>query len=143
MTDAQENGDLWRLRPNSKHVTNGYARESKEEIVEVVRLIPQERIRQRTVGQIDDARTTVRRNGRSGPDHSPGAYLRVYHRLNRRCASGGATPSTDCPDSSEDSEGSTSAGPRLSGRRAYCDAAESANVTRHRVCVARCRDHTR
>ena len=67
-------------------------------------------MRQRPVEQIDDARALgCGRNGRSGPDHSPGAYLRVYRRLNRRCASGGATPCTDCPDSSEDSEGSTSA----------------------------------
>ena len=66
-----------------------------------MRLTPQERIRQRTVEQID----------RSGPDHSPGAYLRAYHRLNRQCASGDTTPSTDRPESSEDSEGSTSAGP--------------------------------
>ena len=72
-----------------------------------------------------------------------GAYLRVYHRLNRPCASGDATPCTDCPDISEDSEGSTSAGPRLSGRRACCGATDSANVTRHRVRLARCRDHAR
>ena len=45
------------------------------------------------------------RTGRSVPDHSPGANLRVYHRLSRRCAGGVATPSTDRPDSSEDSEG--------------------------------------
>ena len=83
------------------------------------------------------------RNGRSGPDHSPGAYLRVYHRLNRPYPSGDATPRTDRPDSSEDSESSTSADSRLSGRRARCDAAESANVTRHRVCLARCSDHAR
>ena len=33
------------------------------------------------------------------------------------------TPSTDHPDSSEDSEGSTSEVPGLSGRRTCCDAA--------------------
>ena len=77
-----------------------------------MRLIQQGRIRQRTVEQIEDARATGRgRDGRSGPDHSPGAYLRVYHRLNRPSASGDATPSTDRPDSSEDGEGSTSASP--------------------------------
>ena len=105
----------------------------KEEIVEIVRLIPQ----RSAFGSVPWSRLTTHRatgrgrNGGSGPDHSPGAYLRVYHWLNRRCASGGATPSTDCPDSSED----TGARPRLSGRRARCDAAKSANVTRHRVCL--------
>ena len=54
LTGALENGDLWWL----------YARESKEEIVDVVRLTPQERIRQRTVEQIDDAGATGR--GRNG-----------------------------------------------------------------------------
>ena len=40
-----------------------------------MRLIPHERIRQRTVEQIDDARATGRGKGcGSGPDHSPGAY---------------------------------------------------------------------
>ena len=87
--------------------------------------------------------TGRRRNSGSGPDHSPGAYLEAYHWLNRRCVSGDATPSTDRPDSSEDSEGSTSAGHRLSGRHACYDTAKSANVTRHRICLARCRDHAR
>ena len=55
--------------------------------------------------------TSRGRNSGSGPDHSPGACLGAYHRPNRRCASGDATPSTDHPDRSEDSGGSTSAVP--------------------------------
>ena len=83
MTDALENGDLWWLRTDGKHATIGYAPKSKEEIVEVVRLVPLEFIRQRLVEQIDDAATTGRgRNGRGTPDNSPEAYLREYHRFN-------------------------------------------------------------
>ena len=41
----------------------------------------------------------------------PRAHPEAYHRLNRRCTSDDATPSTDHPDSSEDSGGSTSAIP--------------------------------
>ena len=110
LTDAQKNGDLRWLRPDGKHVTIEYARKVKEEIVEIVRLIQQGRIRQRTVEQIDDARATGRgRDGKSGSDRSPGAYLRVHHRLNRPSASGDATPSTGRLDSLQDGEGSTSA----------------------------------
>ena len=144
VTDARENGDLRRLCPDAKHATIEYARKSKRRSLKSCDLIPLERIRKRTVEQIDDARATGRgRYGRSGPDHSPRAYLRAYHQLIVEVSVAMRRPCTDCPDSSEDSEGSTSAGRRLSGRRARCDAAESANATRHRVCLARCSDHAR
>ena len=54
-------------------------------------------------------RTTGR--GRNSPVHSPGAFLVVFLRLNRPCASGVATPVTVHPDSSEDRESSTNAVP--------------------------------
>ena len=49
-----------------------------EEIVEVMRLIPQERIQQRTVEQmVVVSRVSSReRNGGSGPDHSPERIIR-------------------------------------------------------------------
>ena len=51
-----------------------------EEINEVVRLIPQERIKQRTVEQtVVVPRTSSReRYGGSGPDHSPETELLMY-----------------------------------------------------------------
>ena len=90
MTDVRKNGDLRWLRPDCEtQVTIEYVPYVMDEIGEVVRLIPQERVQQRTV-----------------------------------------EPGTDHPDSSEDGGGSTSAVLWLSGGRACCDAATSANVTR-------------
>ena len=88
-----------------------------------MRLIPQERVQQRGADSPRPRITSRGRNCRSGPDHCPRAYLEAYHRPNRRCVSGDATPSTDNPDSSEDSGNSTNTVLWLSGRRACCDAA--------------------
>ena len=144
MTDALENGDLWWLCPDDKHATIEHARKSKRRSLMLCDLSHRSVFGSAQWSRLTTPRTTGRgRNGGIGPDHSPRAYLRACHGLNRRSASGDATPSTDCSDSAEDSEGSTSAGPRLSGRRARCDAAESANVMRHRICLARRRDHAR
>ena len=65
-----------------------------DEIIEVVRLIPQQRVQQRTVEQIVHVPEpqVVGRNSGRGPDHSPGTYLESYRRPNRRCASCDATP---------------------------------------------------
>ena len=100
------------LRPDGKtEVTIGCVPQVVDEIIEVVRLIPQERVQQRNVEQIVHVPVpqVVGETVESGPDHSPGAYLEAYHRPNRRCASGDANASTDHPDSPEDNSGSTSA----------------------------------
>ena len=53
MTDARKNGDLRWLRPDGKtQVTIECVPQVVDEIIEVVRLIPQERVQQRTVEQI-------------------------------------------------------------------------------------------
>ena len=94
MTDVRKNGDLRRLRPDGKtEVTIGCVPQVVDEIIEVVRLIPQERVQQRNVEQIVHVPVpqVVGEIVESGPDHSPGAYLEAYHRPNRRCASGDAT----------------------------------------------------
>ena len=55
LIDARKNGDLRWLRPDGKtQVTIEYVPRIMEEIVEVVRLILQERVQQRTVEQIVD-----------------------------------------------------------------------------------------
>ena len=56
-----------------------------------MRLIPQERIQQRTVEQIVvvSSISSRQRNGGSGPDH---------RRQNCQCDSGGTTPNTNHPD---------------------------------------------
>ena len=68
-----------------------------DEIVDAVRLIPQERVCQRTW-----SRLSMSPNHRSWSSSFP---------KNRPCASGVATPDTVHPDSLEDREGSTSAVP--------------------------------
>ena len=53
MTDVRKNGDLRWLRPDGEtQVTIEYVPQVMEDIGEVVRLIPQERVQQRTVEQI-------------------------------------------------------------------------------------------
>ena len=53
MTDVRKNGDLPWLRPDGEtQVTIEYVPNVVHEIIEVVRLIPQERVQQRTVEQI-------------------------------------------------------------------------------------------
>ena len=53
MTDARKNGDLHWLRPDDEtQVTIEYVPKVVDKIIEVVRLIPQERVQQRTVEQI-------------------------------------------------------------------------------------------
>ena len=55
LIDVRTNGDLRRLRPDGKtQVTIEYVPQVMAEIVEVVRVIPQERVQQRTVEQIVD-----------------------------------------------------------------------------------------
>ena len=50
MIDVSKNGDLRWLRPDGKtQVTVEYVPQVVDEIIEVVRLIPQERIQQRNV----------------------------------------------------------------------------------------------
>ena len=68
-----------------------------------MRLIPQERIQQRTVEQIVVvSRTSSReRNGGSEPDHSP---ERIIGDKNCRCDNGGTTPNTNHPDNSKTME---------------------------------------
>ena len=106
LTHVRQNGDLRWLRPDGKTQVIEYVPQVVDEIIEVVRLISQERVQQRTVEQnCPRPRTTSRgRNSGNGPDHSPEAYLEAYHRPNCRCASGDATPSADHPESSEDVE---------------------------------------
>ena len=89
-THVRWNGDLLWLRPNGKtQVTIEYVPQVMEEIVDVVRLIPQECFQQRTMEQIvhTPVQQVVEEISGSGPDHSPGAYLEACHRPNRRCAS--------------------------------------------------------
>ena len=53
MTDVRKNGDLRWLRPDGKtQVTIQYVPKIVDEIIEVVRLIPQERVQQRAREQI-------------------------------------------------------------------------------------------
>ena len=110
LIDVRRNGDFWRLRPDGKtQVTTKYVLQVMAEIVEVVRLIPQERVQQRTVEQIVDVAVpqVVKEIVEVVQIIPSGASLDAYQRPNRLCASGEATPSTDHPDSSEDSGGST------------------------------------
>ena len=53
LADVRKNGDLRRLRADGKtQVTVGCVPQVVDEIIEVVRLLPQERVQQRTVEQI-------------------------------------------------------------------------------------------
>ena len=68
-------------------MTIEYVPQVVPEIVEVVRLIPQERVHQRTVEQVVhvSAPQVVEETAEVSRPF-PGAHLEAYHRLNRRCA---------------------------------------------------------
>ena len=122
MTDVRKNSDLRWFRPDGEtQVTIEFVPQVMEEIADVVRSIPQERVEQRTVEQIVHVPRTTGRGRNSGS-------LEVYRRPNRRCASGDAMTSTDNPDSSEDVKKFHKCSLLLSGRRVGCNIATSANV---------------
>ena len=82
MIEVHKNGDLWWLRSDGKtQVTIEHVQQDMTEIVEVVRLILQERVQQRTVEQIVHVpRTTGRgRNSGSDPDYSQEGISKRIH----------------------------------------------------------------
>ena len=85
-------------------VTIVYVPQVMAEIVEVVRLIPQERVHQRTVEQIVVVPVLQVVKEMIEVDQ---IIPRVYHRLKRRCASDDTETSTNNQDGSEDSGGSS------------------------------------
>ena len=114
LTDVRKNGDLRWLRPDGKtQVAIEYVPKVVDEIIEVVRLIPQERVKQRIVEQIVHVPVpqVVEEVAEMVQIIPPGAYIEAYHRPNRRCASGDATPSIAHPGSAKDVGSSTSAFP--------------------------------
>ena len=117
---TRKSGNLRWLRPDGEtQVTIEYVPQDLAEIVEVVRLIPQERFHQRTVEQIVHVTEPQIVEERTEVVQIIPKSASRRASLNRRCASCEAAPSIAQRDGTKDC-------PCLSGRRACCDAGPAA-----------------